>query len=77
MGWGRPDEVPQPFHEAFHSAWEEQSDSALEYMIEDSGDESDDIVVYDTEMSRYTMVADRERWEKRDRHCANHRHHKE
>ena len=48
------------FQDAFHSAQEEQSDSVPEYVLEDSGDESDDIVVYDTEMSRYTMVADRE-----------------
>ena len=56
LEWSRPDKVPQAFHEAFHSAWEEQSDSALEYVIEDSGDESDDIVVYDIEMSHHTMV---------------------
>ena len=31
-----------------------------EYVLEDSGDESDDIVAYDTEMSHYMTVADRE-----------------
>ena len=60
LGRGRPEEVPQAFQDAFHSAREEQSDSAPEYVLEDSGDESDDIVAYDTEMSRYTMVTDRE-----------------
>ena len=58
---GRPEEVPQVFQDAFHSAQEEQSDSVPEYVIEDSSDESDDIVAYDTETSRYTMVTDRER----------------
>ena len=77
MGQGRPDEVLQAFCEAFHSTQEEQSDSAPEYVIEDSGEESDDIVVFDMETSHCTTVADRERWEKRDRHCASCRHHKE
>ena len=48
------------FRDAFHSAQEEQSDSAPEYVLEDSGDESDDIVVYDMETSHYTTIADRE-----------------
>ena len=56
LGWGRPEEVPQAFRDAFHSAWEEQSDSAPEYVLEDSGDEFDDIVAYDMETSRYTTV---------------------
>ena len=49
------------FQDAFHSAQEEQSDSAPEYVLEDNSDESDDIVVYDTEASRYMTVTDRER----------------
>ena len=57
LGRGRPEEA---FQDAFHSAWEEQSDSAPEYVLEDSGDESDDIVAYDMETSCYTMVTDRE-----------------
>ena len=77
LGWGRPEEVPQVFRDTFHSAQEEQSDSAPEYVLEDSGEESDDIVVYDMETSCYMMVADRDRWEKRDRCRANHRHWKE
>ena len=63
--------MSQAFQDAFHSAQEEQSDSAPEYVIEDSGDESNDIVAYDTETSHYTTIADRERWEKRHRCCAN------
>ena len=61
LGQGRPEEVPQAFWDAFHSAQEEQSNSDPEYVLEDSGDESHDIVAYDTETSHYTMVADRER----------------
>ena len=77
LGWGRPEEVPQAFWDTFHSAQEEQSDSAPEYVLEDSSEEYDDIVVYNTETSHYTTVADRDRQEKRDRHCANHRCRKE
>ena len=60
LGWGSPEEVPQAFQDAFHSAQEEQSDSAPEYVLEDSGDESNDIVVYDMETSRYMTVTNRE-----------------
>ena len=60
LGWGRPEEVPQAFQDAFHSAQEEQSDSVPEYVLEDSGDESDDIVAYDTETFHYMTVADKE-----------------
>ena len=67
LAQGRPEEVPQAFQDAFHSAQEEQSDSAPEYVLEDSGKESDDIVAYDMETSCYTTVADRDRQEKRDR----------
>ena len=56
LGRGRPEEVPQAFRDAFHSAQEEQSDSAPEYVLEDSGKESDDIVACDTKMSHYTTV---------------------
>ena len=77
LGQGRPEEVPRAFRDAFHSAQEEQSDSATEYVLEDSSKESDDIVAYDMEMSRYTTVADRDQPEKRDRCRANRRHQKE
>ena len=66
LGRGRPEDVPQTVRDAFHSAREDLSDSPPEYLLEDSGDESDDIVAYDTTTSRYTTVADRERREKRD-----------
>ena len=56
LGQGRPEEVPQAFQDAFHSAQEEQSDSAPEYVLEDSGKESDDIVAYDMETSCYMTV---------------------
>ena len=61
LGWGRPEEVPQAFWDTFHSAQEEQSDSAPEYVLEDSGKESDNIMAYDMETSRYMTVADRDR----------------
>ena len=77
LGRGRQVEVPQAFQDAFHSAREEQSDSVPEYVLEDSGDESNDIVVYDMETSHYMMVTDREQQEKSDRCCANHRCRKE
>ena len=60
LGQGRPEEVPQAFWDALHSAQEEQSDSAPEYVLEDSGNESDDIVAYDMETSHYMTIADRE-----------------
>ena len=60
LGQGRPEEVPQAFRDAFHSTQEEQSDSAPEYVLEDSGEESDDIVAYDMEMSHYMTVANRD-----------------
>ena len=66
LGRGRPEDIPQNVRDAFHSAREDLSDSPPEYLLEDSGDESDDIVAYDTTTSRYTTVADRERREKRD-----------
>ena len=77
LGWGRPEEVPQAFRDAFHSVQEEQSDSVPEYVLEDSREEFDDIVVYDTETSHYMIVANRDRQEKRDRCHANHRCQKE
>ena len=60
LGRGRPEEVPQVFQDAFHSAQEEQSDSVPAYVLEDSGEESDDIVAYDTETSCYMTVANRD-----------------
>ena len=59
LGGGHPERASQEFHDAFHSAQEDQSD-----MASDSDSETedwDDIIAYDTETSRYTTVADRER----------------
>ena len=73
LGRGLPDEVPWAFRDQFHpnlseyqSAQEEQSDSPPEYTMEDSGDESDDVVGYDLTNGHYTTVADRDRQECRD-----------
>ena len=58
LGGGHPERVSQEFHDAFHSAREDQSDT-----VSDSDSETgdwDDIVAYDTETSRYTTVADQE-----------------
>ena len=59
LGGGHLERVSQEFHDAFHSAREDQSD-----MVSDSNSKTedwDDIVAYDTETSRYTTVADWER----------------
>ena len=64
LGGGHPERVLQEFRDAFHSAREDQSDTAS-----DSNSETenwDDIVAYDTETSRYTTVADQERHRARD-----------
>ena len=65
--------MPQEFHDLFHpnlseyqSAQEEQSDSSPEYTLDDSGDESDDVVGYDLTNGRYTTRADRDRQERQD-----------
>ena len=60
LGGGHPERVPQEFHDAFHSAREDQSDMVLGSESETEVEEWDDIIAYDTETSRYTMVADRE-----------------
>ena len=58
----------------YQSAQEEQSDSPPEYSVDDSGDESDDVVGYDLTNGRYTTVADRDRRECRDHRLAYRRH---
>ena len=77
LGQGRPDEVPWVFRDQFHpnlseyqSAQEEQSDSPPEYTLDESGDESDDVVGYDFTNGHYTTVADHDRRERRDQHLA-------
>ena len=66
---GQPVDVPLGFHDPFHPNLSEypvqlrrrQSDSLPEYTIDDSGDESDDIVGYDlTELVAIPLVADRD-----------------
>ena len=75
LGGGHPERVPQEFHDAFHSIREEQSDMALDFGSETEEEERDDIIAYDTETSRYTMVADRDRHIAHDHHRTNkHRH---
>ena len=65
LGGGHPERVSQEFHDSFHSAREDQSDTASDSNSET--EDWDDIVAYDTETSRYTTVADRERRQVRDR----------
>ena len=60
LGGGHPERVLQEFHDAFHSAREDQSDMASDSKSETDVEEWDDIIAYDTETSRYTTVADRE-----------------
>ena len=76
-GWGHPlggghlERVPQEFHDSFHSAQEDQSDTASD--CDSETEDWDDIVAYDTETSRYTMVADREHRQAHDHHRTNKR----
>ena len=84
LGRGRPDEVPQAFRDAFHPdlseyqlTMEGESDSPPEYTVDDSGDESDDVVGYDLTNGCYTTVTDRDRREPRDHHLVNQRHRRE
>ena len=76
LGGGHPERVPQEFRDAFHSAREDQSDMASGSESETEVEEWDDIIAYDTETSRYTMVANREYHIARNHHRMNkHRHH--
>ena len=56
LGGGHLERVLQEFHDAFHSAQEDQSDTASD--SDSKTEDWDDIIAYDTETSRYTMVAD-------------------
>ena len=51
LGRGRPEDIPQSVRDAFHSAQEDQWDSPPESLPDDSDEESDDIVAYDTTTS--------------------------
>ena len=66
LGGGHPERVSQEFLDTFHSAREDQSDTASD--SDSETEDWDDIIAYDTETSRYTTVADRERRSVRD-HC--------
>ena len=66
LGRGRPEDMPQSARDAFHSAQEDQWDSLPESLPDDSDEESDDIVVYDTTTSRYTTRTEWDRRERRD-----------
>ena len=51
LGRGRPEDMPQSVRDNFLSAQEDQWDSPLESLPDDSDEESDDIVAYDTTTS--------------------------
>ena len=57
LGGGHPERVLQEFRDTFHSAREDQSDTASGSESKTEVEEWDDIIAYDTETSRYTMVA--------------------
>ena len=48
LGRGRLEDMPQSVRDTFHSAQEDQWDSPPESLPDDSDEESDDIVAYDT-----------------------------
>ena len=77
LGRGRLEDIPQSVRDAFHSAQEDQWDSPPESLPDDSDEESDDIVAYDTTTSRYTTRTKRDRRERRDNCLAHRRHHRE
>ena len=73
LGRGRPGDIPQSVRDTFHSAQEDQWDSLPESLPNDSNEESDDIVAYDTATSRYTTRTERDRRERRDNRLAHRR----
>ena len=77
MGRGRLEDPPQLARDAFHSAQEDQWDSPPESLVDDSDEESDDFIAYDTTTSRYTTRSERDRRERRDnrRRRRRERHH--
>ena len=77
LGQGRLEDIPQLVKDAFHSAQEDQWDSPPESLPDDSDEESDDIVAYDTTPSRYTTRTEWDRRERRDNCLAHRRHHRE
>ena len=77
LGRGRPEDIPQSVRDTFHSAQEDQWDSPPESLPDDSDEESDDIVSYNTTTSRYTTRTERDRRERRDNCLAYRRHRRE
>ena len=77
LGGGHPERVPQEFHDALHSAREDQSDMASGSESKTEVEEWDDIIAYDTETSRYTTVADQECCIPHDHRRMNKRRHRE
>ena len=73
LGGGHAKRVLQEFHNTFHSAWEDQSDTASGSKSETEVEEWDDIIAYNTETSRYTTVANQERRIARDHYRMNKR----
>ena len=77
IGRDRLEDIPQSVRDPFHYAQEDQWDSPLESLPDDSDEESDDIVAYDTTTSQYTTRTERDRRERRDNCLAHRRHHRE
>ena len=71
LGGGHLERVPQEFRDSFHSAREDQSDTASD--SDSKTEDWDDIIALDTKTSRYTTVADRECRRARDHHRTNKR----
>ena len=76
LGRGRPEDIPQLVRDAFHSAQEDQWDSPPESLPDDSDEESDDIVAYNTTTSQYTTRTEWDRVERRDNCLAHRRRHR-
>ena len=77
LGRGRLEDMPQSARDTFHSTQEDQWDSPPEFLPDDSDEESDDIVAYDTTTSQYTTRTERDQRERRDnrrRHRRERRH---
>ena len=58
-GQGRPEDIPQTFKDEYQSTWE-QWDLDL---VDDSNEDSEDIIAYDTTTSRHMTRAERNRKE--------------
>ena len=68
---GHPERVLQEFCDTFHSAREDQSDTASDSESEAEVEEWDDIITYNTETSRYPTVANQEHRIAPDHHRKN------